>query len=142
LLVANKTNDLFFVKASNYHAFKANNADPIAVLKNWHQRLGHPNVQAVKRLLRPGRIDGMNAITCNYLQTFESKACVLKIRKQLATASSAPPATRADDLLDLVHVYIWGPATSMGGKGFFLTCYNYYWHHINLYFMANKPDAF
>jgi transposase InsO family protein len=51
--------------------------------------------------------------------------------------------TRASNLLDLVHVDLWGPATatSLGGKRYFLTCYDDFSHHINLYFLANKSDA-
>jgi hypothetical protein len=59
----NKTNDLHIVKASKYPALTANNADPIALLKDWHQRLGHLNVQAMMRLSRAGRINGLDAIT-------------------------------------------------------------------------------
>jgi hypothetical protein len=106
LPTANKTNDLYIAKASKYHALTANNADPIAVLKDWHQRLGHLNAQAVMRLFGAGRINGLNALTSNHLQMFECKACVLEKGKRLATASSAPPETRPDNLLDLVHVDI------------------------------------
>jgi transposase InsO family protein len=108
LLVAQKINDLYIIKASRYHALIASSADPIAVLKDWHRRLGHLNKGT-----------------------------------RIATALSAPPDTRASHLLDLIHVDLWGPATatSMGGKQYFLSCYDDFSHHINLYFLATKFDA-
>lgn len=143
LLTAHKINDLFTFKASRYHALSANSADPIAVLKDWHQRLGHLNVQSVMRLFRAGRIDGLDAITSLDLQQFECKSCILGKGKRIASLSTALPETRSTHLLDLVHVDLWGPATtpSMGGKRYFLTCYDDYSHHINLYFLASKSDA-
>lgn len=143
LLTAHKINDLYVVKASQYHALTANSADPIAVLKDWHQRLGHLNVQSVMRLFRAGRIDGLNAITSLNLQQFQCEACTLGKGKRLPTLRSAPLETRASNLLDLIHVDLWGPATatSMGGKRYFLTCYDDFSQHINLYFLANKSDA-
>jgi len=95
------------------------------------------------RLFRAGRIDGLDAITSLNLQQFECKACTLGKGKRIATASSALPDTRALHLLDLVHVDLGGPATAtyMGGKRYFLTCYDDFSHHIDLYFLANKCDA-
>jgi len=97
----------------------------------------------VMRLFRAGGIDDLDAITSLNLQQIECEACTLGKGKRLTTLRSAPPDTRASNLLDLVHVDLWGPATasSMGGKRYFLTCYDDFSHHINLYFLANKSDA-
>lgn len=141
--MAHKVNNLYVIKASRYHAVIANSADAIAELKDWHLRLGHLNVQSVMRLFRAGRIDGLNAITSQEMQHFQCDACILGKGRQLATATTAPQETRASRLLDLIHVDLWGPATatSMGNKRYFLTCYDNYSHHINLYFLVNKSEA-
>jgi len=143
LLTAHKIDDLYVVKAFHYHALTANNADPLAVLKDRHQRLGHLNVQSVMRLFRAGRIDGFNATTSLDLQQFECEACTLGKGKRLPTLPSAPLDTQASNLLDPVRVDQRDPATaaSLGGKQYILTCYDDFSHHINLYFLANKSDA-
>jgi hypothetical protein len=78
------------------------------------------------RLFRAGRIDGLSAVTSLKLQQFECEACTLDKGKRLSTLTAAPLETRASNLLDLVHVDLWGPATatSLGGKRYYLTCYD------------------
>lgn len=56
---------------------------------------------------------------------------------------AAPAITRATQLLETLHVDIWGPArvASYGGSKYFLTCYDDYSHHIAVYFIRTKGGA-
>jgi hypothetical protein len=139
LLTAHVHNDLYIFKPSQYHALSANSAAPLAELTDWHQQLGHLNVQSVMRLFRAGRIDGLDAINAADLSKFQCEACVLGKGKRLPSPT-APLETRSTKLLELLHVDLWGPA-SLGGKKYFLTCYDDYSHHVDLYFLKNKWDA-
>ena len=123
-------NDLYTFKAS------------LAELKDWHLRLGHLNVQSIMRLFRAGRIHGLDAITSQDLREFECQACIMGKGTRLASPP-APEDTKATALLDLIYVDLWGPATtaSIGGKRYFLTVYDDFSHHIDLYFLKNKSDA-
>jgi transposase InsO family protein len=133
---------LYTLKASSATALSAAAADRLSALHVWHHRLGHLNVRAIMQLYRAGRIDGLDAITSQDVSKFKCEACIMG----KGTRLPAPPAEdiQATKPGELVHVNLWGPATtpSIGGACYFLTCYDDYSRKVHLSFLKQKSEAF
>jgi transposase InsO family protein len=133
---------IYTLKASLATALAAAVADRLSVLRDWHHRLGHLSARAVMRLYRAGRIDGLDAITSQDVSKFKCESCIMG----KGTRLPSPPAEdiRATKPGELIHIDLWGPAavTSIGGAGYFLTCYDDYCRKVLLSFLKQKSDAF
>ncbi len=107
---------------------------------DWHLRLGHLNVRDVMRLSKDGRIDGLGHISGDDVHDFECSSCILGKGRRLR---SSPVEERAQQPLAVVHVDLWGPAStaSHGGCKYFLTCYDDYTRKIHLSFIKSRSDA-
>lgn len=136
-------NGLYTIQASHLHALLATSeADPLSELKRWHEKLGHLNAQGVLDMARRGKIEGLEGVNMEHVRSFECEACILGKGKRLPSPN-APPYTRATKLLELLHIDIWGPAstTSIAGSRYFLTTFDDYSGHIEIYFLKAKSEA-
>jgi len=94
------------------------------------------------RLSRAGRIKGLSQVSGKDANDFVCKSCILGKGKRLP-APSIPIDNRSQQPLSIVHIDLWGPATtpSFGGCRYFLTCYDCT-RKIHLSFLKQKSDAF
>ena len=93
------------------------------------------------RLSRAGRIEGLENVSPSDVKGFNCESCILGKGKRLP----APPSEEhARQPLTLVHIDIWGPAStaSIGGCRYILTCYDDNTRKVHLTFLKNKSDAF
>jgi len=74
---------------------------------------------------------------------FICNSCILGKGKRLP-APSIPIDNRSQQPLSIVHIDLWGPATtpSIGGCRYFITCYDDCTRKIHLSFLKQKSDAF
>jgi len=95
------------------------------------------------RLSRAGRIEGLSQVSGKDVNDFICNSCILGKGKRLP-APSIPIDNRSQQPLSIVHIDLWGPATtpSIGGCRYFLTCYDDCTRKIHLSFLKQKSDAF
>jgi len=98
-------------------------AEGAANLMGWHLRLGPLDVRDVMRLSKDGRIDGLGHVSGDDIHNFECSSGILGKGRRLP---SPPVEERAQQPQAVVHVDLWGPAStaSHGGCKYFLTCYD------------------
>ncbi len=140
VITAHYINGLYQIKASDLQTALSVSTDSVSLLKDWHERLGHLNVQDAMRLSREGRIRGLLMVSDRDVKSFECQALMGKGKRL-----PAPPfMARAPNSLEIVHMDIWGPATtpSINGNQYFLTCYDDHTRKIHLTFLKNKSDAY
>jgi GAG-pre-integrase domain/Integrase core domain/Pol polyprotein, beta-barrel domain len=102
-----------------------------------HRRLGHLSIDNVKRLVDKGLVEGVDAVRGN---VDFCEPCVKGKQHHLPFPKSGK---RARNKLDLVHSDLCGPfPTSLGGKNYFITFIDDNTHHLFLYFLQRKSDAF
>jgi hypothetical protein len=143
ILTAQRSSGLYVIKASEIAIAMSASADnpSYSALCDWHERLGHVNVRRVMMMGRDGRIDGLSQVSAKEVNEFECAFCIRGKGKRL-------PSPRSDVCsstpLALVHIDLWGPATttSTGGSRYFLTCYDDFTHRIDLSFLKLKSEAF
>ena len=141
-LTGQLSSGLCVVKASHLPYVLSASADDL--LQEWLQRLGHLNSNSIMKLNRAGRLDGsLDQVPASDVHDFQCKACILGKGKQLPSPDASLD-TQAVSPLELVHIDLWGPAStpSMGGCKYFLTCYDDYTCKIHLTFLKRKCDAF
>ena len=143
LMTASRRNGLFILDPSSTHPSSTLLASiPDSILHDWHRRLGHRDVRAVVQLGLEGRLD--NKVDWGHVRMdiygFQCRACIQGKGKRLPSPKSNIRATKP---LYSVHVDLWGPARtpSLGGKLYFLTCYDDYTRKIHLTFLEKKSDT-
>jgi transposase InsO family protein len=133
------TSGLYTFQASPSLSHSLVALNPADQLLHWHRRLGHLNLRDVIRLGKLGRLGGKwDDVNASSMTSCEP--CILGKGHRLPSPTSSLRATKPNEI---VHIDLWGPSrsTSLGGKRYFLTCYDDYSHHIQLYFLAKKSEA-
>ncbi len=104
----------------------------------WHERLGHLNMASFKEL--GAMVDGMNLKEVPLHHICE--ACVKG--KHQRTSFPKDGATKASQLLEIVHTNVCGPmrTTSHGGARYFLTFIDDFSRKTHVYFLKAKGEAF
>jgi hypothetical protein len=104
----------------------------------WHERLGHLNMASLKEL--DAMVDGMNLKEVSLHHICEG--CVKG--KYQKTSFPKDGATRASQLLEIVHTDVCGPMkiTSHGGVRYFLTFIDNFSKKTHVYFLKAKREAF
>ena len=105
-------------------------------LQYWHRKLGHLNIQSLLKLQLPNLPKSAKSA----IQHFQCQSCIQGKGKRLPAPDHA---VRACKPLALVHVDIWGPATStsIGGARYFLTCYDDFSRKVIIYFLKAKSEV-
>ncbi|CAN1163242.1 Retrovirus-related Pol polyprotein from transposon RE2 [Linum perenne] len=105
-----------------------------ASLTTWHRRLGHANMESVKRTLRSSDIYFSN----KRLPHICHDCCVGKMHKQpfpLSTYRAAGP-------LDLICSDVWGPSPipSVENHRYYIIFYDHYSKYTWIYFVRYRSD--
>jgi hypothetical protein len=114
----------------------ANSLEESAML--WHERLGHLNMASLKEL--DAMVDGMNLKEVPLHHICEG--CVKG--KHQRTSFPKDGATRASQLLEIVHTDVCGPmkTTSHGGAQYFLTFIDNFSRKTHVYLLQAKGEVF
>lgn len=105
----------------------------------WHERLGHCNVNIIKKMVREKLVEN-----CGPLQGKEMpcEPCILA----KATRSTHPKlkSIRSKEILELIHSDVWGPApvASRNGQRYILTFIDDYSRRAFCYPMRTKDEVF
>ncbi len=123
---------LLNVKVRKDMAHIANSLKESAML--WHERLGHLNMASLKEL--DAMVDGMNLKEVPLHHICEG--CVKA--KHQRTSFPKDGATRASQLLEIVHTDVCGPmkTTSHGGARYFLTFIDDFSRKTHVYLLKAK----
>ena len=113
----------------------ASNQDKVGI---WHQRLGHLNVQSMKEL--QSMVSGLHLGHCSMNVTCEG--CIQG--KQQRKPFPSGVATRAKQLLELVHSDVCGPmrTPSLGGARYFVTFIDDFSRKVWVYIIKAKSECF
>src|ERR1700678_983796 len=97
----------------------ANMARTKTCLHQWHRKLGHRDVAAVKKLAAEKLAEGIDIGSCAQTPVI----CDCCIRGKMATLAYKPSKTRRKKPLDLLHSDVCGPmpTTSPSGNRYILT---------------------
>ncbi|UYV68769.1 hypothetical protein LAZ67_6000770 [Cordylochernes scorpioides] len=106
----------------------------------WHDRLGHRNIESIKKIRNENLARGLSLNNCSH-----STDCVQCIQGKL-TETPFPKKTeyRATETLQLVHSDICGPlpTNSLSGKRYFITFTDDYSRYTKVYLLKGKDEAY
>ncbi|UYV76700.1 hypothetical protein LAZ67_14001823 [Cordylochernes scorpioides] len=106
----------------------------------WHDRLGHRNIESIKKIRNENLARGLCLNNCSH-----STDCVQCIQGKL-TETPFPKKTeyRATETLQLVHSDICGPlpTNSLSGKRYFITFTDDYSRYTKIYLLKGKDEAY
>ncbi len=127
---------LFNVKVHKDMAHIANFLEESAML--WHERLGHLNMASLKEL--DAMVNGMNLkeVPLHHICEGSVKG------KHQRTSFPKDGATKASQLLEIVHIDVCGPmkTTLHGGARYFLTFIDDFSRKTHVYFLKVKGEVF
>ena len=108
-------------------------------LELWHQRLGHLNVQDVKKLSTEKMVDGL-IIENSHAPTVSCEGCCLG--KQSRVPFPKNSSSKKENILDLVHSDVCGPLNivSVGGSLYFTTLIDDHSNFVWIYMLKHKSD--
>lgn len=112
-------------------------------LDTWHCRFGHPHVCKPKMMQNSSLYDG--GIPCTSTPGKQLSSCEhCAYAKHHAATFPKRAATRAIDILQLVHSNICGPVSVLllGGGRYFLIFINDYSCYSWIYILKHKHEAF
>lgn len=114
---------------------KAGSACTATDLNTWHKRMGHLNMDDVKRL--PLCAEGVNI--CNKEVNTVCIPCCKAKQTRLPFPNSG---SRANGLLEIIHTDLCGPmeTPSAGGGKYFITFTDDFSRKVHVYFLKNKMD--
>ncbi|UYV68918.1 hypothetical protein LAZ67_6001665 [Cordylochernes scorpioides] len=106
----------------------------------WHDRLGHRNIESIKKIRNENLARGLSLNNCSH-----STDCVQCIQGKL-TETPFPKKTeyRATETLKLVHSDICGPlpTNSLSGKRYFITFTDDCSRYTKTYLLKGKDEAY
>ena len=108
-------------------------------LELWHLRLGHLNVQDVKRLSTEKMVEGLT-VENSRAPVANCEGCCLG--KQSRLPFPRKPSEKKENVLDLVHSDVCGPlnVTSVGGSRYFTTLIDDHSNFVWVYMLKQKSD--
>lgn len=140
ILTADLVDDMFIINEK-----KEENCEIISgaieenMVKKWHQRFGHLNVNDLNKLTKKSMVKGLNV---TMPKTIECVTCA--VNKIAATPYKNYANVQTKNILELVHTDLCGPigVKSVGGSSYFITFIDDYSRYISTYFLKNKSDAY
>ena len=105
----------------------------------WHERLGHINYQALRKMEKDNQVRGLPPLSS---QDPVCDAC--RLGKSTRTKHVALSERITKEPLALIYSDVWGPATttSNGGSKYFITFVDDYTRKCWIYIMRSKDQAF
>lgn len=128
---------LYYLSVCNKEPSTKDNINYACDLKQWHEILGHCNVEDVLKL--EGVVDGMK-VKNRENKSYECEVCVLG---KMTNDRNKNPRVRSSVPLQLVHTDLAGPIDPMSSDGFrYAISFTDDYSSANfVYFMKNKSDA-
>jgi hypothetical protein len=101
----------------------------------WHQRLGHPALPVVLRILQDNKIAVHREISPSLI----CNACQLGKSHQLPFSTSSHISTVP---LEIVHTDVWGPPLlSINNSKYYISFIDDFSRYVWIYFLKNKSDV-
>ena len=131
---------LFSLDANVKHTHEAKIADQ-QTEDIWHKRYGHLNHNSLRSLQNNNLVKGMSFKTDDEVKA-PCDACLKG--KQSRNSFPKEEATRATELLEIIHSDVCGPmkSKSLGGNAYFVTFIDDWSRFTTVYFMRNKSEVF
>ena len=103
----------------------------------WHKRMGHLGEKGLKALHNDGKFPNLNSVNLEFCEN-----CIFG--KQRAVKFSKTGREPRQQILELVHTDVWGPAPvcSNGGSKYFVTFIDDHSRKVWLYCIKKKSDVF
>lgn len=133
ILIGKRNGNLTVVLIKALQA-KANVAKNIPLLKDWHEKLAHQNVEYVRKYLRSNDIPFID-------ENFECEACMYGKQHRESFTSRKVVSKHCGDI---VHADLCGPieVPSIGGSRYFLLLKDDYSHFRFVYFLKQKTEVY
>ncbi|KAK9879752.1 hypothetical protein WA026_006815 [Henosepilachna vigintioctopunctata] len=110
-------------------------------VKNWHSKLGHININDMKKLINKQMVTGMDikSTDCDYFET----PCEICMKGKQVRAPFNTERTRADRPLEIIHTDLCGPIdpTTWDNKKYILTLMDDYTHYVVIYLLEYKSET-
>ena len=120
ILTATRVGQLYAIDTTNWklNAFAMETQGSVASFDTWHQQLGHAGVDSVKELITKRLVDGLNT-NGELVMRGRCEDCIFG---KHSTHLFNKPRLSEDEVLERVHIDIWGPARTQlaGGALYFL----------------------
>lgn len=144
--IRNADNEIVAMCESSNGVYKLQSNDSVCLKTNhtvssftWHRRLGHINLQSMKKM-RDGAVDGLNFNEeCAEIQNCETCAYGKQTRLPFARSER-----HSENVLDLIHSDLMGPmeTISIGKSRYILSFVDDYSRKVFLYFLKEKSEVF
>ncbi|KAI8116737.1 Retrovirus-related Pol polyprotein from transposon TNT 1-94 [Lucilia cuprina] len=139
ILTAGLVDDMFVVNLEKVMNFEmVNGIINENVVKKWHQRFGHININDLNKLSSKNMVKGLDV---KMPKSIECLTCA--VNKIAATPYKNYSSVQTSGVLELVHTDLCGPigVRSVGGSSYFITFIDDYSRYISTYFLKQKSDA-
>ena len=115
---------------------KRKESSPVNQTQLWHLRLGHINLERIRRMVTGGLISPLDVIAL--------PVCEPCLEGKMTMWPFKAIGYRAKEILDLVHTNICGPmsTSARGGYEYFITFIDDYSRYDYIYLMCHKSEAF
>ena len=131
-------NSIYRLETAYYaHATMISDKNPTSI-NLWHKRLGHLHAKAIQDMAQKGMVTGLENLQIEELDFCES--CIMGKQHRNPIPANRK---RADEVLELVHTDVWGPASipTLGGNRYFVTFIDDQSRKIHLYVIKSKDEV-
>jgi len=138
IAVGNLNGNLYRLKCANKALVVANKHNEDCQ-HQWHRRLGHRDIEAIKQMASTRMIEGVNLKDCGIREVCDTCLKGKMTRKPFPKKSTY----QSERILDLIHTDVCGPMQTMtpGKKRYLLTLIDDYSRYTIIYLMANKSEV-
>ena len=115
---------------------KRKEISPVNQTHLWHLRLGHINLERIRRMVTGGLLSPLDVIAL--------PVCEPCLEGKMTMRPFKAKGYRAKEVLDLVHTDLWRPmsTSARGGYEYFITFIDDYSRFGYLYLMHHKSETF
>lgn len=109
-------------------------------LELWHHRLNHLGYESLRTLVRRKMVTGLKIADLNAA----TECCPSCLAGKMHRLPFPKDATRATQIMDLVHSDVWGDASvdSLGGSRYYVSFTDDYSRYTYVFTLKRKSDAF
>lgn len=139
-LVADKVNGLYYVRESgeSTYAITESGIFPKTTSETRHSRLGHLNIQDLRKAERNGTVRGLRREDLG-----DDRSCEVCTRAKMSKMPFAKQSSRKSTLLDIVHSDICGPlrVPSISGARYFVEFIDDHSRCCEMRFLKSKDEV-
>lgn len=135
-ILVNNVYKLSNFKILNLLNINVEKENKIETIELWHRRLGHMNVQDLKKM-KNGIVNGIN------FQEDQLSTCITCLKGKQTRKPFKHSENCAEELLDLIHSDLCGPmeTRSLGNSLYFLTIIDDFSRKVFIYFLKSKTEV-